>query len=39
MKSNIPSASNQTSKFRTRNWVEKIDEFRRKYSPNKQIIY
>ena len=29
--------SNQLFKFRTRNWVEIIDEARGTYSPNKQI--
>ena len=31
--------SNQPSKFRTRNWVEKNDEARGTYSPNKQIKF
>ena len=34
-----PSASNQPSKFRTRNWVEINDEARGTYSPNKQIKF
>ena len=33
------SASNQPSKFRTRNWVEINDEARGTYSPNKQIKF
>ena len=31
------SASSKLSKFRTRNWVEIIDEIRGACSPNKQI--
>ena len=31
--------SNQPSKFRTRNWVERNDEARGTYSPNKQIKF
>ena len=31
------SASNKSSKFRTRNWVEINDEIRGACSPNKQI--
>ena len=30
----VPNASNQTSKFRTRNWVEINDESRGKYAGN-----
>ena len=32
---NLDSASNQPSKFRTRNWVEINDEARGTYSTNK----
>ena len=35
----LDSASNKSSKFRTRNWVEIIDGIRGAYSPNKQIIF
>ena len=35
----LDSASNQPSKFRTRNWVEINDEARGTYSPNKQIKF
>ena len=31
--------SNQPSKFRTRNWVERNDEARGTYSTNKQIKF
>ena len=33
----LSNESNQPSKFRTRNWVEKNDELRGTYPPNKQI--
>ena len=33
------SASNQPSKFRTRNWVEVNDDIRGAYSRNKQIRF
>ena len=33
------SASNQLSKFRTRNWIEINDDIRGTYSPNKQIKF
>ena len=32
-------ASNQASKFRTKNWVEINDDWRIGYSPNKQIKF
>ena len=35
----LDSASNQPSKFRTRNWVEVNDDIRGAYSPNKQIRF
>ena len=35
----LNDASNQPSKFRTRNWVEINDEARCIYSPNKQIYF
>ena len=35
----LNDASNQPSKFRTRNWVEINDEARGTYSPNKQIKF
>ena len=35
----LDNASNQPSKFRTRNWVEINDEARGTYSPNKQIKF
>ena len=35
----LHDASNQPSKFRTRNWVEINDEARCIYSPNKQINF
>ena len=35
----LDSASNQPSKFRTRNWVEINDDIRGAYSPNKQIRF
>ena len=35
----LHDASNQPSKFRTRNWVEINDEARGTYSPNKQIKF
>ena len=35
----LNDASNQPSKFRTRNWVEMNDEARCIYSPNKQINF
>ena len=33
------SAWNKTSKFRKRNWVERNDDIRSAYSPNKQIRF
>ena len=33
----LNDASNEPSKFRTRNWVEISDDIRGAYSPNKQI--
>ena len=33
----LDNASNQPSKSRTKNWVEKNDDIRGAYSPNKQI--
>ena len=33
------SASNQPSKFRTKNWIEINDDIRGAYSPNKQIRF
>ena len=35
----LDNASNQTSKFRTRNWVEINDDIRGTYSSNKQIRF
>ena len=35
----LDNASNKTSKFRSRNWVEINDEIRGAYSPNKQIRF
>ena len=35
----LDNASNQPSKFRTRNWVEINDDIRGAYSPNKQIRF
>ena len=35
----LDSAWNKPSKFRTRNWVEKNDDIRGAYSPNKQIRF
>ena len=35
----LDSASNQPSRFRTKNWVEINDDLRRGYSPNKQIRF
>ena len=35
----LNNASNQPSKFRTKNWVETIDESRGKYAANKQIKF
>ena len=35
----LDNASNQPSKFRTRNWVEINDNIRGAYSPNKQIRF
>ena len=35
----LDNASNKTSKFRSRNWVEINDEIRGAYSPNKQISF
>ena len=35
----LDSASNQPSKFRTKNWVEINDESRGTYSVNRQIIF
>ena len=35
----LNDASNQPSKFRTKNWAEINDEARGTYSPNKQIKF
>ena len=35
----LDSASNQPSKFRTKNWVEINDDTGKGYSPNKQTIF
>ena len=35
----LDSASNQPSKFRTKNWVEINKDLRRGYTPNKQIRF
>ena len=35
----LDNASNQPSKFKTKNWVEKIDESRGTYAVNKQIKF
>ena len=35
----LDNESNQPSKFRTRNWVEKNNEARGEYSPDKQIRF
>ena len=35
----LDSASNQPSKFRTKNWVDINDDIRGEYSPNKQIRF
>ena len=35
----LDNASNQPSKFRTKNWVEINDESRGTYSVNRQIIF
>ena len=35
----LDSASNQPSKFRTKNWVEINEDLRRGYTPNKQIRF
>ena len=35
----LDSASNKSSKFRTKNWVEINDGIRGEYSPNKQIRF
>ena len=35
----LDNASNQPSKFRTRNWVEINDDARGEYSANKQIRF
>ena len=35
----LNDASNKSSKFRTRNWVEINDDIRGAYSPNKQIRF
>ena len=35
----LDSASNQPSKFRTKNWVEINDDLRIEYTPNKQIRF
>ena len=35
----LDNASNQPSKFRTKNWVEINDESRRRYSVNRQINF
>ena len=35
----LDSASNKSSKFRTRNWVEINDDIRDAYSPNQQMRF
>ena len=35
----LENASNEPSKFRTRNWIEINDDIRAAYSPNKQIRF
>ena len=35
----LDNASNQPSRFRTRNWVEINDDIRGAYSPNKEIRF
>ena len=35
----LDSASDKPSKFRTKNWVERNDDIRGGYSPNKQIRF
>ena len=35
----LDSASNEPSKFRTKNWIEINDDIRGAYSPNKQIRF
>ena len=35
----LDNASNQPSKFRTKNWLEINDDFGGTYNPNKQIKY
>ena len=35
----LDNASNQPSKFRTKNWIEINDDIRGGYSPNKQIRF
>ena len=35
----LDNASNQHSKFRTKNWIEINDDIRGEYSPNKQIRF
>ena len=35
----LNDASNKPSEFRTRNWVERNDDIRGAYSPNKQIRF
>ena len=35
----LESASNQLSRFRTKNWVEINDNLRKEYSPNIQITF
>ena len=35
----LDSASNKSSRFRARNWVEINDDIRGGYSPNKQIRF
>ena len=35
----LDNASNQPSKFRTKNWIEINDDIRGAYSPNKQIRF
>ena len=35
----LDNASNQPSKFRTKNWVEMNDESRRTYNTNSQIKF
>ena len=35
----LRNTPNQRSKFRTKNWVERINDSRRKYSTNSQIRF